>query len=188
MNATIERTLGRLLRRVRAGDAHLSWNAPGLCDAPATIVLTSPDFVDGGAMSRRSAGKGVGDNLSPPLAWSNVPAEARALVLIMEDPDVPLRRPVVHLIAGIAPERSSLAAGALTPGADPALSFGRGFGGRVGYAGPRPVRGHGPHRYVFQLYALAAPLDAMPDLAGLLAGIRDRVLARGRLTGIYERH
>jgi hypothetical protein len=63
-----------------------------------------------------------------------------------------------------------------------------------GYLGPAPPRSHGPHRYVFQLFALATPLTAGPGGAALdsarprevLAGARD-VLARGRLDGFYRR-
>jgi hypothetical protein len=62
-----------------------------------------------------------------------------------------------------------------------------------GYIGPAPIKGHGPHRYVFQLFALPAA-DA-PDGAAaartapraLLAAVRGPVLARARLTGTYER-
>lgn len=116
MNPTLERCLGRLLRRVRAGDARLAWNAAGLRDAPAGIALTSPAFADGGAMPQLCAGEGVGDNLSPPLAWSGLPDGTKELVLIVEDPDAPLRRPAVHLIAaGIAPDRAGVPEGALTP-------------------------------------------------------------------------
>lgn len=190
MNPTLERCLGRLLRRVRAGDARLAWNAAGLRDAPAGIALTSPAFADGGAMPQLCAGDSVGDNLSPPLAWSGLPDGTKELVLIVEDPDAPLRRPAVHLIAaGIAPDRAGVPEGALTPAADPSIRFGRGLFRRIGYAGPRPVLGHGPHRYIFQIYALAAPIATMdaPDIDAMVGRMANIVLARGRLTGIYER-
>jgi phosphatidylethanolamine-binding protein (PEBP) family uncharacterized protein len=55
--------------------------------------------------------------------------------------------------------------------------------------GPRPVRGHGPHRYVFQLFALSRPIAVgeRPDRAEVLAAMRGAVIARGKLTGTYER-
>ena len=100
---SIESTLGRLLRRVRAGDRRLVWNDPRL-DAPATLRLSSPAFGDGELMPPRSAGAGVGDNVSPALEWTGVPAGAAELAIIMQDPDAPLPRPVTHLIAyGVDP-------------------------------------------------------------------------------------
>jgi hypothetical protein len=58
-----------------------------------------------------------------------------------------------------------------------------------GYHGPAPIKGHGPHRYVFQLFALGSPLagndDARPRT--LLAAVTQPVLGRGRLTCVYER-
>lgn len=190
MNAAIERTIGRLLRRVRAGDRRLAWNDPSLADAPASLRLASAAFPDGGAMPTRFAGAGVGENVSPPLAWSAAPPETRAFALIMQDPDAPTPRPIVHLLAtGIAAACTGLPEGALTPAGGAEVAFGRGSFGRVGYMGPRPVRGHGPHAYVFQLYALSRPIEVAgrPDLAEALAAMRGAVLARGKLVGTYER-
>jgi Raf kinase inhibitor-like YbhB/YbcL family protein len=190
VNPVIERGLGRLLRGLRGHDAKLAWNAPPFRDVPVTIAVTSPAFAEGATIPDRHAGDGVGDNLSPPLAWSGLPEGTRELAIIMEDPDAPLPRPIVHLIAaGIAPDRPGLPEGALNPGTDPSIRFGRGAFGRIGYVGPRPVRGHGPHRYLFELYALREPLDAAPtlDLDAALAAMRTITLARGLLTGVYER-
>ena len=62
-----------------------------------------------------------------------------------------------------------------------------------GYLGPEPIKGHGPHRYSFQLFALAAPvaLQGTPSEQArpraLLSSVSGPVLAKGRLTGAYER-
>jgi hypothetical protein len=188
--AAIERALGRLLRRRRAGEAKLAWFDPRLAGLPPTLILESPAFADGGAMPARSAAKGVGDNLSPALRWSGAPAATRAFMLIVEDPDAPTPRPIVHALAlDIPADRVGVAEGALAPGADPGFALGRGAFGRVGWSGPRPIAGHGPHAYVFQLVALARPLglDATASLAEALAAMAGAALARGRLTGFYER-
>jgi Raf kinase inhibitor-like YbhB/YbcL family protein len=179
--------LGRLLRDRRAGDSKLAWNRPGLA-APDTIPLTSPAFTDGSEMPLSSAGKGVGPNISPPLAWHGLPDDAVELVLVVEDPDAPLPRPVVHLaLAGIPPELTGFAEGDLNEGGP--YGTGRGSFGRSGYAGPRPVPGHGAHRYVFQLYALSRPLGLPPGARpnSIVGAMNRAVLARGRLDGTYER-
>jgi Raf kinase inhibitor-like YbhB/YbcL family protein len=182
--------IGHWFRRVRAGDRYLACNDPRLADAPETILLTSPAFNENGPMPRLYAGLGVGNNMSPPLEWANVPLGTKELVLIMQDPDVPLPRPVVHLVAiGISPEMRGVPEGRLTPEANPPFRFGRGFMGHVGYAGPRPVRGHGPHHYAFQIFATRQRLDLpeKPHLETVVGQMADVLLARGRLTGLYER-
>ena len=79
------------------------------------------------------------------------------------------------------------AAPAVTPGL--ALQIGFGSFKRRGYAGPRPIPGHGPHRYIFQIFALDRPsgLDYTATLPRALSAIDGKVIARGRLTGTYER-
>jgi Raf kinase inhibitor-like YbhB/YbcL family protein len=60
--------------------------------------------------------------------------------------------------------------------------------GEIGYGGPMPPAGSGPHRYFFKLYALDTPLDVTPGLSKdeLLEAIKDHVLAKGELMGTYE--
>jgi Raf kinase inhibitor-like YbhB/YbcL family protein len=142
-------------------------------------------------LCRRCADAGAGENISPPLAWSNVPLGTAELVLVVQDPDAPLPRPVVHVIATrIPPDRAGLAEGALAPQAGQTIGFGRGSFGRIGYAGPRPPRGHGAHRYIFQIFALATPpTGAGPlGLGALVSAMFGSVLVRGRLTGLFERN
>lgn len=153
--------------------------------------MTSPAFVDGGPMPTRSVVRSIGgDNLSPELAWSGAPPATRAFALIVQDPDAPTLRPIVHALAFDVPaNRAGLSEGELARGASPQFSLGRGAFGRIGWSGPRPIAGHGPHAYVFQLFALAEPLG-LDERAGLdqaLAAIAGKTLARGQLTGIYER-
>ncbi len=190
MTPAVERMIGHWLWRVRAGDRSLACNDPRISSAPETMSLTSPAFNENGPMPRLYAGQGVGDNISPPLEWSNVPLGTKELVLIMQDPDAPLPRPVVHLIViGIPSDLQGVPEGSLKPETNPPFRFGRGFRGHIGYAGPRPVRGHGPHRYVFQIFAARQQLDLpeKADLETVIAQMADVLLARGKLTGIYER-
>lgn len=190
MNPKLERFLGGSLRGVRAHEKYLIFNDPRFAAAPASISLTSSAFIDGGAMPTRYAGKGVGDNISPPLGWDNLPGGTRELVLILQDPDVPLPRPVTHfVVTGIPTGWTGLAEGALGATPLPPLAYGKGLFGMTGYAGPRPILGHGPHRYVFQIFALGRRLvlPSQPKLNLVLAGIAGTLLARGVLVGTYER-
>jgi Raf kinase inhibitor-like YbhB/YbcL family protein len=184
------RLLGKLLRGFHAGPRHLARHHPALRDVPDTIRLQSASFASGGTIPTRYAGLGVGENISPALQWSGVPGSSRELVLIMEDPDAPLRRPVVHMIAlGIAPTRTSFSEGALSPGASGEVRFGLGSFNRTGYHGPRTVPGHGAHRYLLQMIALRNPLNFTqpPKLDAVLAAAAGNVLAWGQIVGLFER-
>jgi Raf kinase inhibitor-like YbhB/YbcL family protein len=178
--------LGKLLRRARAG-AHRSPLAGSGFAAPEAITVTSSAFAEGGAMPQSSAGKGVGDNTSPPLRWDGLPPDTRHVVLIIDDVDVPLPRPMLHTVAVIEPTVDGVAAGSLQPGTT-GIRFIRSSLGHHGYAGPSPIPGHGPHHYRFQVFAVDEPIaDSITSSKTLLAAMRGHVLARGVLTGTYER-
>ena len=182
---------GRVLRGVRAGERGLLWNSESGKNAPASIEIMSDAFESGASIPRRHAGQGVGQNLSPPLAWRNIPRDTVELALVIEDRDAPLSRPFVHtVVTAISPEVTWISEGELVEGRQHPGVFGKGtFGGR-GYRGPRPVPDHGPHTYAFQLFALAAPLPgdrAALSRSQLEKAMTGLVLARGRLDGTYER-
>jgi Raf kinase inhibitor-like YbhB/YbcL family protein len=185
--------LGALLKNRKAGETHLAWNLPTL-SGPQTLTLTSEAFRDGETIPAEHAGKRAGGrNASPPLAWSEAPSGTASLLLVVEDVDAPTPKPFVHCVALIDPSVRQLPADGLSgQGSADGVRLLRSGMGR-GYLGPEPIKGHGPHRYVFQLFALT---DAAVPEAGQAAGSRPRtllasipgpVLARGRLTGIFER-
>jgi Raf kinase inhibitor-like YbhB/YbcL family protein len=177
---------GRLFRRVRAGERRSPLAGGGFA-APQSITVTSSAFTDGGAMPRSSAGKGVGANTSPALRWAGLPAGTRQVVLIIDDIDAPLPRPLLHTVAVIDPTLDRVAAGALQSGTA-GMRFIRADLGRRGYAGPRPIPGHGPHRYRFHVFAIDQPIaDGVATVKALLAVMSGHVLARGVLSGTYER-
>jgi phosphatidylethanolamine-binding protein (PEBP) family uncharacterized protein len=192
--------LGTLLRDKRPAEATHAWNQPNL-SAPDTIELSSHDFTDAGVLLPRHSGRRVrGENVSPHVAWTEPPAGTVELLLLIEDIDVPLgRNPAVHCLAVIDEARlqtpHELPSGALAKkNPAPGITLLRSFIGR-GYLGPEPLKGHGPHRYVFQIYALSHSLLNRPDHdallktrpRALLAAIDAPILARGRLTGVSER-
>jgi hypothetical protein len=184
------RVFVRLLRNVHAGEKSLVWHHPSIGTAPASIVLSSSSFGFNQSIPRRHAGAGVGDNISPALAWSGAPSDAEEFALIIEDPDAPLPRPFVHaIVVGIPSDTSSLAEKALCALPPTLGMLGRNSFRRQGYAGPRALPGHGPHKYAFQLFALRRKLtfERAPDRKALLAALEGTVIARGRLDGTFER-
>jgi phosphatidylethanolamine-binding protein (PEBP) family uncharacterized protein len=175
--------VGRLLRGLRAGVDHDRFQVA----APvAGLAISSPTFADGAAIPPACAGKGLGDNMSPCLEWSGVPPGAQALVLVMDDIDVPLRRPLVHTVALIETGVTGLGPGGLVPGT-PGLQFLPGTLRNLGYAGPRPIPGHGPHRYRFRLFALNAEVPHPTTSKALPGFVASHTIAYGVWTGTYER-
>ena len=177
--------IGRSLRSRRPGTPKLAIHRPEAADAAVAITLLSPAFSDGAELPRRCTADGRG--LSPALVWHGVPDRAAALVLIVEDADSPTAEPLVHAIVPSLPlRRVDLAEGELNGGA---IRLGRNSYLRASYLAPDPPPGHGPHRYVFQLFALAAgpAPDGTPGRRELMKSMQGRVLAKGLLTGVYGR-
>jgi hypothetical protein len=181
--------LGVALRKRRAGQHTLVWARPGL-QAPENFTLTSPAFDHGAPIPDRHRGRLFGANISPALSWTPPPAGTAELVLIVQDPDVPMGKPATHaLTLGIDPTLDGIPENGLTnPSPVPGIQHGKGPLGRRGWAGPLPIRSHGPHAYVFQLFALdqAPGLAAGATLGEVVTAIAGHVIGRARLDGTYE--
>ncbi|WP_067680596.1 YbhB/YbcL family Raf kinase inhibitor-like protein [Nocardia miyunensis] len=181
--------LGIALRNRRAGHHTLVWARPDL-QAPENFTLTSPAFDHEAPIPEKHRGKLFGANISPALAWTSPPTGAVELVLIVQDPDVPFGKPATHAITlGIDPALQAIPENALAdPSPIPGIRHGKGPLGRRGWAGPMPIRSHGPHSYVFQLFALDRPLGlaAGCTLDEVTAAITGHVIGRARLDGTYE--
>jgi phosphatidylethanolamine-binding protein (PEBP) family uncharacterized protein len=191
--------LGTLLKNRRARDAHSAWNLPNL-RGPELLTVTSEDFEEGQSIPPEHAGKRIGGkNLSPDLTWSPPPPETTVLLLVVEDLDVPTSKPAVHCLVLIDPFRLD-SPNHLPPGARSAREPAAGV--QIlrstisrGYHGPEPIKGHGPHRYTFEVFALSRETTGTVDGTkldrarprALLSSLTAPVTARGRLTGIYER-
>jgi Raf kinase inhibitor-like YbhB/YbcL family protein len=181
--------LGRALRNRRAGHHTLVWARPDL-QAPESFTLTSPAFYHGTPIPQRHRGRLFGANISPALAWTTPPAGTAELVLIVQDPDVPFGKPATHaLTLGIDPALHAIPENGLTqPSPIGGLKHGKGALGHRGWAGPMPIPSHGPHSYVFQLFALDHRPD-LPDtftLTDALHTMTGHVIGRARLDGTYE--
>jgi Raf kinase inhibitor-like YbhB/YbcL family protein len=186
--------VGKLLKNKRAGQDGLAWNSPNLAGAD-TLALRSSDFGSEETIPTVHAGKRLGgEDLSPALAWNPVPVDTAQLLLVIEDPDAPTATPYNHGIALLDASVTGLAQGSLDAESQAVGVRLLSSGSRRGYLGPAPIKGHGPHRYVFQLFALAKPLMVGAGKSGVasakprdvLAAAGD-VLARGRLDGFFER-
>ncbi|HLK89424.1 MAG TPA: YbhB/YbcL family Raf kinase inhibitor-like protein [Polyangia bacterium] len=153
------------------------------------MTLTSPSFEEGGEIPRRHTCQG--EDLSPALAWTDVPVGARTLALIVDDPDAPdpaaPKTTWVHWVVSGIPA----AATGLPEGAGTALPTGARAGkndwGRAAWGGPCPPIGR--HRYFFKLFALdlSLPPDEVANKAELEKAMRGHVLASAQLIGTYQK-
>lgn len=151
---------------------------------PQQLELTSPAFEEGDRIPERFA-HDTG-NTTPPLEWSGVPDETAELVLLCEDPDAPRGTFVHWVVTGIHPSATGIPEGTGTPAG--AVAGANGFG-EVGWGGPAPPPGDGPHRYVFTLVAVGKPLGLPPGAtaADVHNALDGHELARGQLIGTFER-
>ena len=181
--------IGLALRGRRAGQDALVWARPDL-KAPENFALTSPAFDDGEPIPSIYRGRFFAANLSPELAWTAPPSGTAELVLIVQDPDVPTGRPATHaLTRATDPSLRGIPENGLTnPSPVPGLEHGRGALGRRGWAGPAPIPSHGPHHYVFQLFAVDRRLELSErfTLADAIESMKGHVVGRAKLDGTYE--
>lgn len=179
--------LGEALRGLRAGSEKTVVAQQRLHLGDQRMELTSPAFPDGGRLPRRCTADGSA--VSPPLAWNAPPAGTESFVLVVEDPDAPSSRPLVHgLVAGLPADRRELAEGAFGPGKH-LDGVGRNSYLRRAWLAPDPPTGHGPHDYVFQLFALTGTPE-IGDAFGrseLVEAMAGQVIAAGVLVGRYAR-
>lgn len=139
------------------------------------------------------ANSAYGQDLSPALSWSGVPAGAKSVVLMMEDPDASGPKPFVHwLVANLPANVTSLPASlpkTESPSQLAGAMQGANHTGRLGYYGPHPPSGEPPHRYHFQIFALdtVLRLPAGFNRHALIEAMRGHMLAKGELVGTYQR-
>ena len=140
------------------------------------FVLRSSSFTDQQTLPKtfvhQAMGAG-GDNVSPALSWEGAPEGTKSFALTMYDPDAPTGSGWWHWVVYDIPANAT------------GLKLGA---GKAGGAAPPP--GHGPHRYIFTLYALNTErLDVPADASAAYVGfnIHFAKLGETRLTALYER-
>jgi hypothetical protein len=153
----------------------------------SAMELTSPAFAPGGEIPAAHTCEGA--DRAPALAFANVPAAAKSLALIVDDPDAPdpkapkmtwVHWVVFNLPAATKslPEGGRLPAGAIE---------GQNDFKHTGWNGPCPPIGR--HRYVFKLYALDQTMADLkrPTKGQVEKAMEGHTLAKAELIGTYEK-
>jgi len=156
-----------------------------------TLTLTSAVFKHNGAIPALYTCQGK--DVSVPLAWSGVPAGAKSLVLIVDDPDAPdpkaPRMTWVHwVLYNLPPSATGLKEGIKPSELPKGTLEGLNDWKRTGYGGPCPPIGR--HRYFHKLYALDTVLPAMesPTKADLEQAMKGHVIEKAELIGTYQKN
>jgi Raf kinase inhibitor-like YbhB/YbcL family protein len=157
------------IRQILAGAAGILLIAGAAHADPFT--LTSSNFKDGAKMDDKHAGNNasnkncIGQNISPELKWSNTPAAAKSLVLVMSDWEGQSGLGSHHILAyNIAPTVTGFAENELSKPSDK-FTGGKESSGTTVYRGPCTPAGVGLHHYIFTVIATDLEPGALP--AGL---------------------
>lgn len=142
------------------------------------MKITSSVFVHDEPIPAKYTCKGP--NVSPPLEFHDVPAEAKSLALIVEDMDS-MNNWVHWLVYNIPTDVKGLEEGKLPEGAVDGVCN----GGTHGYEGPCPKYFAGTHHYRFMLYALDIKLDIphSADARVVLDNMENHILDSAILVG-----
>ena len=150
-----------------------------------TFTLTSNDIIDGGVLpDAQVQAKG---NTSPHLKWSGAPEGTKSYAVTCYDPDAPTGSGFWHwTVANIPAEVTELPTGGPVPAG---AVEGRTDFGETGFGGAAPPSGHGPHRYIFTVFAVdTEALEVTPENSGAVFGfnLHFHTLAKASITAIYE--
>ena len=132
-----------------------------------------------------------GSNVSPPLAWSGIPADTKSLILIVDDPDAPdpaaPRMTWVHWVLYDIPTTLTGLAEGTAEHLPPGIREGMNDFRRSRYGGPCPPIGK--HRYFFKLYALDKTMGALAhaDKPTLEKAMQGHILEISELVGLYQK-
>ena len=152
------------------------------------FTVTSNDITDGGVLpDAQVQAKG---NRSPHLQWSGAPDGTKSFAITCYDPDAPTGSGFWHwTVANIPADVTELAEGASPDGLPKGAVEGRTDFGEPGFGGAAPPAGHGPHRYIFTIFAVDTErLEVTPENSGAVFGfnLHFHSLARASITGVYE--
>jgi Raf kinase inhibitor-like YbhB/YbcL family protein len=166
--------------------ALLSSSAGG---ATMSLRLTSTAFQDQGEVpSRYTCESTTKPEPSPPLAWSGVPATAKSLALVVDDPDAPQETWTHWVLYNLPSKTTTLPEGTTQATLPRGTREGLNDWQKTGYGGPCPPSGR--HRYVFKIYALDRQLPDLkqPTREQLESAMNGHIVAQGELIGTYAKH
>jgi Raf kinase inhibitor-like YbhB/YbcL family protein len=150
------------------------------------IKLKSTAFKEGEFIPKKYTCDG--ENVSPPLEWSGIPAATKSIALICDDPDAPMGTWVHWVIFNIPASANKLNE---KISSHKVLEDGTAQGNndfrKIGYGGPCPPGGI--HRYFFKIYALDKRVELAPGATEkeLIKEMEGHILAEGKLMGKYSR-
>ncbi len=154
------------------------------------LRLSSSAFEHLGTIPRRYTCEG--EDISPPLSWTDPPSATRSFALLVEDPDAPdpeaPKMTWVHwVLYNVPADVRALAEAVAAEELPEEVLHGLNDWKRTGYGGPCPPIGR--HRYFHKLYALDAMLEdqGRPTRAKLLKAVEGHVLAGAELIGTFRK-
>jgi len=145
------------------------------------IQISSVAFTEGAMIPKKYSCDG--EEINPPLSFKNVPAEAKSLALIVDDPDAPMGTWTHWLVWNIDPSITEIRENSVPAGG----VLGKNDFGKRDFGGPCPPGGS--HRYFFRLYALDTILNLVQgtsrsELEKTMAG---HIIDQGELMGRYAK-
>ncbi|KAJ6028695.1 hypothetical protein N7540_004271 [Penicillium herquei] len=197
MSKYLEYGLSKLFYNAKGRDAGLFSKNAAFADFPKpTIELECPEVGPSGSQLHKDH-SADGAGRFPTLSWSAASPETKQFLLVSEDPDAPLPKPIIHgIYMGIPPTVTGVSeedfaqtteAGVLKSG----FRYGKNRRGTV-YIPCKPLLGHGPHRYFYTIVALGEPIDItklseFPTIQEVASEIEGKVIGWGQWIGVYER-
>lgn len=155
------------------------------------LILSSPDIQNNQVIPSEFTGEG--EDVVPRMQWSNVPTNAKSLVLICDDPDAPEGTWVHWVVYNIPATAKNLnflkkSNTKTANGTMQGINSWPDAPDNLGYKGPMPPAGSGIHHYHFKLYALDTMLDLKPRATKkqVEEAMKGHIISQTTLVGLYE--
>jgi Raf kinase inhibitor-like YbhB/YbcL family protein len=189
MLGKIPESVGEALHNQRAGLEQTVIKRLNKSPRLVLIEVSSSAFAGENTVPTKYTADGGG--VSPPLEWSGLPPGTSFVAVIVEDADSPTPHPLVHaIVVDLDPRESSIVEGALDSPDHTGVGLKTGLNSVLAHAWlpPDPPPGHGPHRYVFQVFALRGALfEKAPGREELVRAITEFGIGAGCVIATYER-